>query len=489
VLEFLEDRVVPSLINGGFETGNFSGWTQWGDTSFSGVDNTLNIPVHSGNFAAFFGPTAGLGGIRQTVSTIPGATYQLTLWLDHPFADTGTEFQVQVDGNILSDVVDPGVIDPYTPYTFTYTAVGSSATVQLGFYEAPAYFYLDDVSFEPVGVTGPYVVSTSLTGTVSGTVTDDIVTFNEPVDPNTFTFDQFNLTDPNGNPVNVNSITTFDDTTYDVAFDPQSALGTYGVSIGPNIADFSGNTMFASYTTTFTIAPSGTNLLVNGGFETGDFTGWTQWGDTSFSGVSSTVPVNSGSFAAFFGPTTSLGGIRQTVAATPGQSYTLTLWLDHPFGDTGTEFQVQVDGNILYDVVDPGVIDPYTPFAWSYTATSFTTTIQLGFYEAPAYFYLDDVSLTANPAPHPGGSTGGADLGGVVPATANSLAASAAPISPTLVANPGSLQSPQTALVDHLFSGSSAKDSTLTLHMPAQATNALVDPLAPALLNDGLWLM
>src|SRR5689334_4677324 len=45
------------------------------------------------------------------------------------------------------------------------------------------------------------------------------------------------------------------------------------------------------------------NLVANGDFETGDFTGWAQFGDTSFSGVDGTAP-QAGSFAAFFGPLT-----------------------------------------------------------------------------------------------------------------------------------------------------------------------------------------
>ena len=58
------------------------------------------------------------------------------------------------------------------------------------------------------------------------------------------------------------------------------------------------------------------NLVTNPGFETGDFTGWTQWGDTSFTGVSSSVPIHSGNFAAYFGPTSTDGGIDQNIAGT-----------------------------------------------------------------------------------------------------------------------------------------------------------------------------
>jgi hypothetical protein len=75
------------VVNGGFETGTFAGWTQFGDTSFTGVSS--GVPVHSGNFAAFFGPTDFIGGIFQNLPTVVGQTYTLDFWLSHPFTDPG----------------------------------------------------------------------------------------------------------------------------------------------------------------------------------------------------------------------------------------------------------------------------------------------------------------------------------------------------------------------------------------------------------------
>jgi hypothetical protein len=139
------------IVNGGFETGNFSGWTQFGDTSFTTVGSPPAIPVHSGMFAAQFGPLA-LGGISQTVATTPGQMYQLSLWLDHPFTDTGTEFRVRINGTTIDDQMNVGNI-PYTQFTYMYMATGTSTTIELGFAEPPSYFYLDDVSFTPTGMT------------------------------------------------------------------------------------------------------------------------------------------------------------------------------------------------------------------------------------------------------------------------------------------------------------------------------------------------
>src|SRR5262249_5454325 len=67
------------IVNGGFETGNFSGWTQSGDLSYTGVDGSL---PHSGSFAAYMGPTGSDGFLAQSFATTPGANYTLDYWLE-----------------------------------------------------------------------------------------------------------------------------------------------------------------------------------------------------------------------------------------------------------------------------------------------------------------------------------------------------------------------------------------------------------------------
>ena len=55
------------VVNGGFETGNFSGWTQTGNTGFGGVECPGAGFVEEGSCDAFFGPVGSVGGISQTV--------------------------------------------------------------------------------------------------------------------------------------------------------------------------------------------------------------------------------------------------------------------------------------------------------------------------------------------------------------------------------------------------------------------------------------
>ena len=72
--------------NGGFETGDFTDWTQFGDTTFNGVCSAGTCPdgetPFAGNFSAFFGPVGDTGGIYQDITTVPGqihVSFQLAL--------------------------------------------------------------------------------------------------------------------------------------------------------------------------------------------------------------------------------------------------------------------------------------------------------------------------------------------------------------------------------------------------------------------------
>jgi hypothetical protein len=337
--------------------------------------------------------------------------------------------------------------------------------------------------------TVPAVVSTSLTGTVSAPVTDDIITFNEAVNPATFTTGQFSLTDPNGNPVTISSVTPADgtNTTFDANLASQSTAGTYSVSIGPNIYDFNGNPMAAPYTTTFTVAATTGNLIVNGGFETGDFTGWTQSGDLSFTAVNGNLP-HGGSFAAEMGPTGADGFLSQTFATTPGANYTLDYWLED--GGGPNDFAAYINGVAIPGSVfvnDPGFA--YTEFTFVFTASGPSTTLAFGFLQVPAYWHLDDVSVVPGPAPAPHGGSGGASHGQVaaVPAGISGMAGSiAAPdISVAQGTSAVSHQVDQAALVDHVFSAS-AKDGTAALPGMGLTTGTAAPP-APVAQGTSGW--
>src|SRR5664279_886057 len=70
------------------------------------------------------------------------------------------------------------------------------------------------------------------------------------------------------------------------------------------------------------------NLVANCGFETGDYTSWTQGGNLSFTSVTANAPyVNSGSFASAMGPVGGDGTLEQFVGAPGATLYDASFFL------------------------------------------------------------------------------------------------------------------------------------------------------------------
>ncbi len=110
-------------------------------------------------------------------------------------------------------------------------------------------------------------------------------------------------------------------------------------------------------------APAYAAPVVNGGFESGDFTGWTLSGNTGFgTGVcldgsiflGSLCSANSGSYAAVSGPYPASGFISQVLATTASTSYDLTFYLrnDNLGGASSNLFNVHWNGGVVHSLVN-----------------------------------------------------------------------------------------------------------------------------------------
>ena len=142
------------------------------------------------------------------------------------------------------------------------------------------------------------------------------------------------------------------------------------------------------------------NLLANGSFQSGDFTGWTEggnFGDTfvengSFSWYSG--DQDGDGYWAALGPVGADGTLSQTFATTAGAHYTFSFWFASN-GDNPSDFSASWDGVSVLSLTNPNTGIPWSLFSFSETGTG-SDTIYFAFADNPAYMALDNVSVTLN---------------------------------------------------------------------------------------------
>jgi hypothetical protein len=147
------------------------------------------------------------------------------------------------------------------------------------------------------------------------------------------------------------------------------------------------------------------NLIINGDFETGTFSGWT----VTHAPSGSLIFVDHGpgpdtTFGAFFGATgNDFDTISQTFATTPGASYTLSFF----YQVTNTMEPAHNGFDVLWNGVSIGgglfpqfdVNPGWGTFTFTEVATGPSTTLAFEGRNLPAYDFLDDVSVEAVPEP------------------------------------------------------------------------------------------
>ena len=153
---FLDDQSI--VQNGGFESGDFTGWTLDGDASWNFVLDSNSIArapdyIYSGNYGVALGEYGSTAALSQTLPTVPGQSYLLSLWLDNPFSVATEIFDVNWNTDsstcALYDVTNPPVFG-WTNLVFILTASDTNSTLQFVAENDDYYFGLADVSITPI---------------------------------------------------------------------------------------------------------------------------------------------------------------------------------------------------------------------------------------------------------------------------------------------------------------------------------------------------
>ena len=151
-------------------------------------------------------------------------------------------------------------------------------------------------------------------------------------------------------------------------------------------------------------------MIVNGGFETGDLTGWTLsnpsvWDAVCVAGSTigaSTCIANSGTNGMAFGKPDTVATLSQSIVTVPGSRYTVSFYLanDNPGGSQLESFAMTWDGTTVFSLPNPQASFAYSQrVILNLTATGASTVLTFEAQHDPFSWFLDDVSIADVPEP------------------------------------------------------------------------------------------
>ena len=135
------------LVNGGFETGDLTGWTSTTGT-FGGHIYVGTGAPHTGtyaiNLAGVTEDASTYGQISQSFATVVGAQYQLNFWS----LEGGALLNASVNNATVYSSTGDG--SAYRSHTFTFTATAATSSIKFQGYDYYGIL-LDDVAVTAVG--------------------------------------------------------------------------------------------------------------------------------------------------------------------------------------------------------------------------------------------------------------------------------------------------------------------------------------------------
>ncbi|NUZ06031.1 PEP-CTERM sorting domain-containing protein [Piscinibacter koreensis] len=136
------------VVNGGFESATFDGWTPTGESDFNGVECPgPGASVYSGNCSAFFGPVFATGGIQQTIDVGRAGVPWMLSFAFKPDGGIPSSFTASFGGQTLLSLLNAAP-DGYTLYRFGGLTNAASMTLSFDFLDQAGVLLLDNVSLQ-----------------------------------------------------------------------------------------------------------------------------------------------------------------------------------------------------------------------------------------------------------------------------------------------------------------------------------------------------
>lgn len=168
------------ITNGGFETGDYSGWTLTNDESpgdgtqvgfhngvgYSGeaIDGETPIDAHTGNHYFYFGNAYSDATLSQQISTQTGQNYDFSFYINTLEGAKPNDLKVNFGNNQVFNQTNI-TTNGWTKYDFTVTANAPIMAVAFAGYNNPTNNFVDDVSVKAITDTSVKAVPEGSTTT------------------------------------------------------------------------------------------------------------------------------------------------------------------------------------------------------------------------------------------------------------------------------------------------------------------------------------